>query len=128
VWIPKYRRKVLFGEHRTEIVEILKVLLANKKIQIVEGACCRDHVHLSVRIPPKYSVAEVMGYLKGKSALMIYDRHPEWRRLIGKDRTFWARGYYVSTVGLNEDVIRKYIQGQEDSERIGAAIVKDGGR
>jgi putative transposase len=126
VWIPKYRRKVLYGQHRKEVVEILRTLLANKKIEIVEGACCPDHIHLSVRIPPKYSVSEVMGYLKGKSALMMFDRHPEWRRLIGKDRTFWARGYYVSTVGLNEEVIKKYIQGQEESEKIGAAITRVG--
>ena len=66
-----------------------------------------------------------MGYLKGKSALVLYDRHPEWRRRIGKDRTFWARGYYVSTVGLNEEVIKKYIRNQQDSEMIGAAMTGD---
>jgi putative transposase len=99
---------------------ILRQLLEMKKIEIVEGAMCSDHVHLSIRIPPKYAVAEIMGFLKGKSALMLFDRHPEWRRRMGRDRSFWARGYYVSTIGLNEEVIKKYIQDQEDSDRIGA--------
>ncbi len=120
VWIPKYRKKVLYGECRTEMMAILKQLLEMKKIEIVEGAMCSDHVHLSIRIPPKYAVAEIMGFLKGKSALMMFDRHPEWSRRMGRDRSFWARGYYVSTIGLNEEVIKKYIQNQEDSDRIGA--------
>jgi len=120
VWIPKYRKKVLYGECRTEMKAILRQLLEMKKIEIVEGAMCSDHVHLSIRIPPKYAVAEIMGFLKGKSALMLFDRHPEWRRRMGRDRSFWARGYYVSTIGLNEGVIKKYIQDQEDSDRIGA--------
>jgi len=102
------------------MMAILKQLLEMKKIEIVEGAMCSDHVHLSIRIPPKYAVAEIMGFLKGKSALMMFDRHPEWRRRTGRDRSFWARGYYVSTIGLNEEVIKKYIQNQEDSDRIGA--------
>ena len=120
VWIPKYRRKVLYGECRREVIEVVRQLLANKKIQIVEGAVCSDHIHLSIRIPPKYSVAQIMGYLKGKSALMLFDRHPEWRRRTGRDRTFWARGYYVRGVGLNEDVIKKYIRNQEESDWLGA--------
>ncbi|MGB4405843.1 MAG: IS200/IS605 family transposase [Sphaerochaeta sp.] len=120
VWIPKYRKKVLYGECRTEMKAILRQLLEMKKIEIVEGAMCSDHVHLSIHIPPKYAVAEIMGFLKGKSALMMFDRHPEWRRRTGRDRSFWARGYYVSTIGLNEEVIKKYIQNQEDSDRIGA--------
>lgn len=78
---------------------------------------CIDHVHMSVKIPPKLSVAEFMGYLKGKSALMLFDENPELRRRTGKDRTLWARGYYVSTVGLNEEVIRNYIRNQEESDR-----------
>jgi putative transposase len=75
---------------------------------------------LGVRIPPKESASRIMGYLKGKSALMLYDRHPEWRRRTGKDRILWVRGYYVSTVGLNEEVIKKYIQNQEEADRFGA--------
>lgn len=86
-------------------------------IVMVEGAMCIDHVHLSLRIPPKYSVAKVMGYLKGKSALQLFDNHPELKRVTGKDRTLWARGYYVNTVGINESVIRSYIRDQEESSQ-----------
>ena len=78
---------------------------------------CIDHVHMSVRIPTKLSVAE-LGYLKGKSALMLFDENPELRRRTGKDRTLWTRGYYVSTVGLNEEVIRNYIRSQEESDQL----------
>lgn len=122
VWIPKYRKKALYGEVRQEIKDIIRHLLEMRKIAVVEGSMCVDHVHLSVRIPPKESVATVMGYLKGKSALMLFDRHPEWRKRFGRDRTLWARGYYVSTVGLNEEVVRKYIRNQEESDRIGDDI------
>ena len=115
VFIPKYRRKVLYGEVRQKLLVIMKRLCRNKGIEIVEGAMCIDHVHMSVRIPPKLSVAEFMGYLKGKSALMLFDENPGLRRRTGKDRTLWARGYYVSTVGLNEEVIRNYIKSQEES-------------
>jgi putative transposase len=120
VWIPKFRKKVLYGQCREELKSIVRQLLEMKKIEIVEGAISKDHIHLSIRIPPKESVSAIMGYLKGKSALMLYDRHPEWRQRSGKDRTFWARGYYVSTIGLNEEVIKKYIRNQEESDRIGA--------
>jgi len=120
VWIPKYRRKVLYGACRTELKDILRSLLEKKKIEIVEGSISKDHIHLSVRIPPKESVSAVMGYLKGKSALMLFDRHPEWKRRTGRDRTFWARGYFVSTVGLNEEVIKQYIRNQEEADKIGA--------
>jgi putative transposase len=111
---------MLYGECRTEIKEILRSLLDKKKIEIVEGSISKDHIHMSLRIPPKESVSAVMGYLKGKSALILFDRHPEWKRRSGRDRTFWARGYFVSTVGLNEEVIKKYIQNQEDADRLGA--------
>ena len=115
VWIPKYRRKVLYRECRSEIGGIIRELVERKTgCEVVRGSVCADHIHICIRIPPKYAVSEVMGYLKGKSALMLNDRHPEWRSRIGKDRTFWARGYYVSTVGLNEATIRKYIEDQQD--------------
>ena len=117
VFIPKYRRKVLYGEVRQQLLVIMKRLCRNKGIEIVEGAMCIDHVHMSVRIPPKLSVAEFMGYLKGKSALMLFDENPELMRRTGKNRTLWARGYYVSTVGLNEEVIRNYIRNQEESDQ-----------
>jgi len=112
VFIPKYRRKVLFKQVKRDVRELLMTLCGYKKVEIVEGAVCPDHVHLCVSIPPKLSVSEFMGYLKGKSALMIFDRHPEmgtkW------DRSFWARGYYVSTVGyVDKETIMKYIKEQE---------------
>jgi len=112
VFIPKYRRKVLYKQVKKDVHEIIKTLCGYKKVEIIEGAVCLDHVHLCVSIPPKQSVSEFMGYLKGKSALMIYDRYPQlgtkW------DRSFWARGYYVSTVGyVDKETIRKYIIEQE---------------
>ena len=118
VFIPKYSRKVLYGEYRTEIRDIIKRLLEMYKLELVEGAVCADHIHISIRIPPKYVVSKVMGMLKGKSAMMLFDRHPEWKRKTGRDKTFWARGYYVSTVGINESVIRQYIKNQENADRI----------
>ena len=113
VFIPKYRRKVLYGQGRNDVREIIRTLCQYKKVEIVEGAVCADHVHLCLRIPPKMSVSEFMWYLKGKSALMIYDRHPGLGNKFERD--FWARGYYVSTIGnVNEETIRKYIKDQEE--------------
>ena len=83
------------------------------------GLMCVDHVHISIRIPPKESVSDVVGYLKGKSALMLFDRHPEYRKRFWRDKTLWARGYYVSTVGLNEELVKAYIEQQENAEKIG---------
>ena len=113
VFIPKYRRKAMYGKVRDDIREILRTLCKYKKVEIVEGAVCADHIHMCLSIPPKLSVSSFMGYLKGKSALMIFDKHPEmgtkW------NREFWARGYYVSTVGnANEDTIKKYIKEQQE--------------
>ena len=122
VFIPKYRRKVLYGANRQKVMGIIKRLCRDIDVEIVEGAMCPDHIHISLRIPPRLSVAYVMGYLKGKSALKLFDENPGLRRLTGKDRTLWARGYYVSTVGINEDVIRKYIKEQEEADQFGAAI------
>ena len=121
VFIPKYRRKVLYGDNRQKLLGIIKRLCRDIDVEIVEGAMCPDHIHISLRIPPRLSVAYVMGYLKGKSALKLFDENPGLRRLTGKDRTLWARGYYVSTVGINEDVIRKYIKEQEEADQFGAA-------
>lgn len=119
VFIPKYRRKVLYGEAREEIRDVLRRLVdAKDGVELVEGSVCRDHIHMCLRIAPKHAVSKVMGYLKGKSALIMFDHHPEWRRLTGRDRTLWARGYFVSTVGLNEATIRKYVRNQEDASRI----------
>ena len=117
VFIPKYRKKVLFGQVKSDVHDIIKTLCNYKKVEIVEGAVCADHVHLCVSIPPKLSVSEFVGYLKGKSALMLYDRHPHLQSKWNK--AFWARGYYVSTIGnVNEETIKEYIRNQyEESKR-----------
>ena len=116
VFIPKYRRKALYGKRKEDIREILKTLCGYKKVEILEGAVCKDHVHLCLSIPPKMSVSDFMGYLKGKSALMIFDRYPDMGSKF--NRHFWARGYYVTTVGdTNKDAVKKYIQEQEAEER-----------
>ena len=109
VFAPKYRRKVFYEEKRAEIREILRELCQWKGVEIIEGEICPDHIHMLVSIPPKMSVSDFMGYLKGKSALMIYDRHPELQNKWNK--AFWARGYYVATVGnVTDDAIKRYIQ------------------
>ena len=116
VFIPKYRRKVMYGERKKAIHEIIKKLCMYKKVEILEGSVSRDHIHLCVKIPPKMSVSDFMGYLKGKSALMIFDRFPEYKK--SGNRNFWARGYYVDTVGRNEELIRKYIVDQNENDRL----------
>ena len=116
VFIPKYRKKQLYGRLKEDVREVISVLCKYKDVEIVEGAVCPDHVHLYVSIPPKISVSQFMGYLKGKRALMIFDNHPELGSKFNK--SFWARGYYVATVGnLTEDAIKKYIQEQSEESR-----------
>ncbi len=115
VFIPKYRRKAMYGKIKIEIRDILKKLCEYKKVEIIEGNVSIDHVHLCLKIPPKLSVSEFMGYLKGKSALMIFDQHPEYKKK--GDRHFWARGYYVDTVGRNEEQIKTYIRNQEEADK-----------
>ena len=116
VFIPKYRKKKLYGQVRRDVREILSTLCKYKGVEIVEGAVCVDHVHMCVSIPPKISVSNFMGYLKGKSTLMIYDRHPEMQSKWNK--AFWARGYYVATVGnINEETVKKYIKEQEEASQ-----------
>ncbi len=118
VFIPKWRRRVMYGQYKSDLVEIIKKLCEMKAVSLIEGKVCVDHIHMYVAIPPKLSVSDFMSYLKGKSALMFFDRHPELRPKYG-DRHFWARGYYVSTVGnVNEDTIRKYIQEQEENDKL----------
>jgi len=112
VFAPKYRRKAIYGQIKTDIGEILRQLCNYKGVEIIEGHLMPDHVHILVSIPPKYSVSSFMGYLKGKSALMIFDKHANLKYKYG-NRHFWAEGYYVSTVGLNEATIKKYIEEQE---------------
>ena len=118
VFIPKYRRKVMYGKVRKDVVDILKHLCVIEGITLIEGAVCPDHVHMFASIPPKTSISSAMSRLKGKSALMLFDRHPEFRDRYG--RHFWARGYYVETIGnVNEEVIKRYIAEQEESDRLG---------
>ena len=112
VFAPKYRRKVIYKELRADIGQIIRKLCDEKKVEIIEAQACPDHIHMLVSIPPKISVSSFMGYLKGKSALMIFDRHANLKYKFG-NRHFWSEGYYVSTVGLNEATIKKYIQDQE---------------
>jgi putative transposase len=117
VFTPKYRRKIIYNKLKKDIVEILKELCRWKGVEIIEGEAMKDHVHLLVSIPPKMSISSFMGYLKGKSALMIFDRHANLKYKFG-NRHFWSRGYYVSTVGLNEATIAKYVREQEKHDQM----------
>ena len=112
VFAAKYRRQVVYGKIKADIGKILRQLCYAKKVEIIEAEACPDHIHMLVSIPPKFSVSSFMGYLKGKSSLMIFDKHANLKYKFG-NRKFWAEGYYVSTVGLNEATIKKYIQDQE---------------
>lgn len=111
VFAPKYRRQVIYGKIKADVAEILSTLCKRKGIEIIEAECCKDHIHMLVRIPPKYSVSEIMGYLKGKSSLMIFEKHANLKYKYG-NRHFWCRGYYVDTVGKNAKKIQEYIQNQ----------------
>ncbi len=112
VFCPKYRRKIIYNRIRKDNVDIIKDLCKYKGVEIIEGHAMPDHIYLLLSIPPKYSVSQVMGYLKGKSAMMIFDRQSNLKYKYG-NRHFWSTGYYVSTVGFNEATIRKYIREQE---------------
>ena len=117
VFIPKYRRKEIYGKIKADIGAILRRLCEMKDVEIIEAHAMGDHIHMLVKIPPKLSVSAFLGYLKGKSSRMIHDRHAELKYKHG-NRTFWAKGYYVSTVGLNEKVIQNYIKEQEAEDRL----------
>lgn len=117
VWAPKRRRKVIYGKLRREIVGILKRLCEYKQIEIIEGKACLDHIHLCLSIPPKYSIAGMIGYLKGKSSMIIFERFSKLKKNF-KGHHFWARGYYVNTVGLGEGKIKKYIRDQDENESL----------
>ena len=112
VFAPKFRRKVIYGQIKADVGNILSMLCKRKGIEIIEAECMPDHVHMFVRIPPKYSVSQIVGYLKGKSSLMIFERHANLKYKYG-NRHFWSEGFYVSTVGVNDATVRKYIQEQE---------------
>ena len=111
VFTPKYRRKAIYGQYKESIGQILRQLCKYKGVEIIEGHLMPDHIHMLVSIPPKYSVASIMGYLKGKSSLMIFDRHANLKYKYG-NRHFWCQGYYVDTVGKNKKVIEEYIRKQ----------------
>ena len=121
VFAPKYRRKVFFGEKRAEIGKILRMLCEWKKVEIVEAEVCKDHVHMLVKIPPKVAVSSFMGYLKGKSSLMIYEKYPE-QKYKYRNREFWCRGYYVDTTGKNTKKIAEYIKHQLDEDQAGEQL------
>ncbi len=115
VWIPKYRKKVLYGQLRKDLGRILRELAMQKESEVIEGKLKPDHVHMLLSIPPKYSVAQVVGYVKGKSAIWIARAMGRNRNFLGQN--FWARGYCVSTVGLDEKTIQEYIERQEEADK-----------
>ena len=117
IFSPKYRRKAIYGKIRRDIGRYLRRLCEYKGVEIIEANACSDHIHMLVKIPPKISVSSFMGYLKGKSSLMIFEEHANLKYNYG-NRHFWAEGYYVSTVGLNKATIKKYIQNQEEEDRL----------
>ena len=117
VFAPKYRRQIIYGKIKADIGNMLRRLCEYKGVEIIEAEACKDHIHMLVSIPPKYSVAQIMGYLKGKSSLMIYEKYANLKYKYG-NRHFWCRGYYVDTVGRNKKAIEQYIRNQlkEDNE------------
>lgn len=117
VFTPKYRRKIIYNKLRRDIVQIIKDLCKWKAIEIIEGKAMPDHIHILVKIPPKMSISNFMGYLKGKSAMMIFARHGNLKYKFGNNN-FWSTGYYVSTVGLNEATIAKYIKEQDTYDKM----------
>lgn len=121
VFAPKYRRQVFYGEKKRAIGEILRKLCEWKGVNILEAECCPDHIHMLVEIPPKMSVASFVGYLKGKSSLMVYERFGEIKYRY-RNRQFWCRGYYVDTVGKNAQKIKEYIQQQLEEDKLGEQL------
>ena len=115
VFIPKYRRKEIYGKLRSDIGQILRQLCAYKGVEIMEAHAMPDHIHMLVRIPPKIAVSNFMGYLKGKSSLMIFERHANLKYKYG-NRNFWAKGFFVSTVGLDDKKVQEYIRDQEKED------------
>ena len=115
VFAPKFRRKEIYGAIKKDIGEILRKLCEQKKVEIIEAEACPDHIHMLVSIPPYMSVSQFMGYIKGKSSLMIFDRHANLKYKYGS-RHFWCRGYYVDTVGKNKKIIAEYIKNQLEED------------
>ena len=117
VFAPKYRRLIIYGKLKNDIGKILRTLCERKGVRLLEAEACADHIHMLVSIPPKYSVSQVMGYLKGKSTLLIFERHANLKYKYG-NRQFWARGYFVDTVGKNEKKIKEYIRNQLTEDKM----------
>ena len=117
VFAPKYRRQIIYGELKKEIGKILRELCVWKQIEIIEAQACKDHIHMCIKIPPKYSVSSIIGFLKGKSSLLIHERHGNLKYKYG-NRNFWCRGYYVDTVGKNAKKIEEYIRNQIKEDQI----------
>lgn len=115
VFAPKYRRKEIYGQLKADIGEIIRKLCNEKKVEIIEAEACPNHIHMLVSVPPYISIAQFMGFLKGKSTLMIFDRHANLKYKYGS-RSFWCRGYYVDTIGRNERVISEYIKKQLEED------------
>jgi len=121
VFAPKYRRKAIFGELKVEIGKILRELCNWKQVNIIEAELCPDHVHMLVEIPPKISVSSFVGFLKGKSTLLIFERHANLKYKYG-NRSFWCRGYYVDTVGKNKEKVAEYIRTQLKEDQVSDQI------
>ena len=121
VFAPKFRRKEIYGKLKKDIGQILRKLCEQKNVQIIEAEACTDHIYMLVSIPPHISIAQFMGYLKGKSTLMIFDRHANLKYKYGS-RSFWCRGYYVDTVGRNKKVIAEYIRNQLEEDYANAML------
>ena len=117
VFAPKYRRQIIYGKIKADIGKMLRKLCEYKQIEILEAEACKDHIHMLISVPPKYSISQVMGYLKGKSSLMIFEKYANLKYKYG-NRHFWCRGFYVDTVGRNKKAIAEYIRNQlhEDHE------------
>ena len=115
VWIPKWRKRVLYGQLRKELGPVLRGLAMQKESEVMEGTVKTDHVHVVISIPPKYSVSQVVGYVKGKSAIWVARATGKSRNFVGQN--LWARGYCVSTVGLDEATVREYVRSQEEADK-----------
>ena len=121
VFAPKYRRQVIYKDIKADVGQILGTLCRRKGIEIIEAECCSDHIHMLIKIPPKYSVSEIVGYLKGKSSTMIYEQFGDLKYKY-RNRSFWCKGYYVDTVGKNERRIAEYIRHQLDEDKLGEQL------
>ena len=116
VFAPKYRRQVIYGKIKADIGKMLRKLCEYKQIEILEAEACKDHIHMLISVPPKYSISQIMGYLKGKSSLMIFEKYANLKYKYG-NRHFWCRGFYVDTVGRNKKAIAEYIKNQLHEDR-----------